>query len=71
MSERKIYAVNTTQFKNLLSQVRELILSARRITSRSVDTIQVLTNLSCFHKNGKIQNTVIPYTEKIVSPRMI
>ena len=42
--KRKTQSVKTTEFKNLLGQVRGLILSARSAASRSVDTIQVLTN---------------------------
>lgn len=44
MSKQKNTLVKTTSFKNLLSHIRGLILSARRLAGRSVDTIQVLTN---------------------------
>lgn len=44
MSKRKTQAVKTTEFKNLLGQVRGLILAARRTAARSIDTLQVFTN---------------------------
>lgn len=42
--KRKNQIVKSKEWKNLLGQVRGLILSARNAASRSVDTIQVLTN---------------------------
>ena len=44
MKKKKIKTVKTTEFKGLLGQVRELILSARGTVARGVDLVQVHTN---------------------------
>lgn len=49
MKRLKGQVEKATEFKSLLGQVRELILSARQLASRSVDSIQVLTNFRIGH----------------------
>ena len=44
MPKHKTQAVKVVEFKNLLEQVRELILSARGTVARGVDLVQVHTN---------------------------